>query len=134
MSAETTNTATLIIWLFPWALWLVWELVVLWQRRPGSQTKPRTISMVARNYGHRLTVVVYLWAAMASHWWWPAAHFAPVWMGITFWAIPLALLFWDIGLWMKPLSEWPPWLWVVRNPLVWLGVGFLAGRFLFPQA
>ena len=127
------NDATLLVFLCVWPLWLAWELVILWKRRPGTPTKPKTISMVSKDYGRRLSSIVYIWGGMASHWWVPAKAFAPLWMQILFWLLAGALLALDVMLWRWPVEEWPQWVRLARTPLLWLGVGFLAGRFLFPQ-
>ena len=125
------TTTTLVLFLSPWGIWLVWELWILWQRRSGHG--PETISMVARDFGPRLTVLTYLWGGMAAHWWLPAKAFAPTWAGVLFWAVPVALLVWDLALIHSEPKDWPMWLRTVRLPPVWLAVGALAGRFLFPQ-
>jgi hypothetical protein len=127
------NTFTLFVFLGFWPAWLVWELVLLRLRAlPGD--KPKTISMVARDRGYQLNVVVYLWGGLATHFWWLGSTWATVPGAIAFWVLPLLLLVADIVLWNWPRESWPPWLRFARQPLLWLVVGALAGRFLFPQS
>lgn len=127
------NTATLVILLAPWGLWMLWELVILYQRRPDSPTKPATISMVAMRHRWHLTSMAYTWGGMGTHWLWPAPAFAPVWMGVAFWVVALGLLISDVALWKSNPATWPRWVKLVRLPLLWLALGALAGRLLFPQ-
>lgn len=134
-----------------WPLWLVLEIVLLVLRakpRPSSEVvfrrvelgeltpeqaaelllpPPKTISMVAKSW--RITTVVYLWAGCAAHWWWNGPTPTTVPGGILFWLIPVGLLVGDILEWKRP-DGFRPWY---RNPLLWLVLGALAGRFLFPQ-
>lgn len=131
MAHETTNALTLGILLLPWVLWFAWEIFVLVRR--GQDVRVKTISMVARDYRFKLVSVLYLWSSMASHWWWPAPAWAPAWLGVAFWVVSLVLVVWDVILWKTSVEEWPTWLKVVRWPLAWLALGFLAGHFLFPQ-
>jgi hypothetical protein len=123
---------TLLVFLGFWPVWLVWELVLLWLRsRPGE--KPKTISMVARDRGHHLSSVAYLWGGLATHFWWPSEAWATVPGSVAFWVVALGLVVWDVDLWRMPVWAWPRWLVRVRAPLLWLILGGLAGRFLFPQ-
>jgi hypothetical protein len=117
---------TLVVWLSPWAVLAVWEVVALVRRWRGAPGSP-TISMVAQRYGYRLTSVAYLWCGMATHWWWPAAAWGPAWLAVAFWLVPVGLLAWDVATWPRPTTAW----W--RSPLLWGAVGAAAGRLLFPQ-
>jgi hypothetical protein len=125
---------TITFWVFVaiWPVWLVWELVLLKMRASGPE-KPRTISMVARDLGWRANMIVYLWAGLSTHYWWPGKAWSSVAGGVTFWLIALALLIEDLCLKKHPPAEWPTWLKWQRLPLVWLVIGLLAGHFLFPQ-
>ncbi len=117
------NVITFIVLTFFWPIWLVWELVVL-----SARTK--TISMVARDMGPRLSSMVFLWAGLAAHFWWTAEAYAGVVGTVAFWGIAAVLLTWDIILHIQGriLAAW------YRKPWLWLAVGTIAGRFLFPQA
>lgn len=128
---ETTNTLTLLIFVFPWGLWLGWEIYLLVRR--GNGHKVKTLSMQARDYGHKLTSVVWIWGAMSGHWWWPAPALAPVALGVFFWLIALGLVGWDAILWRREVWAYGKWLKRARWPILWLVLGLLAGRFLFPQ-
>lgn len=121
---------TLIVLLSLFAILLVWEVVLLILRARGSRA--RTISMVARDYGSRMTFFVYLWSGLASHYWWNTAAWGSTWAGVTFWLIAVALLVTDIreAVSTKLNAPQPHW----RHPLVWMVTGLLAGHFLFPQA
>lgn len=127
-----TDTITLWVFLCFWPPWLVWELVLLALRRK-SGAPPKTISMVARDRGWHLSSVVYLWGGLATHFWWPA-QWATVVGSALFWGIAVALLAWDVYLWRHEVWAWPTWRRRLRQPLLWLVIGALAGHFLFPQA
>ncbi len=126
-----TDTLTLWILLFPWALWLGWEVYLLVRRGQGVRVK--TISMVARDHGPRISSVLYCWSGMAAHWWWPGDHHAAVWGSIAFWALVLVLLAEDVYLWGIDVKWWPVWLQWQRKPVLILALGFIAGKLLFPQ-
>lgn len=127
----TTNAITLAVLLAPWALFLVWEIYVLVRR--GQDKRVKTISMVARDYGHRLSSLVYAWGFMAAHWWWPSTFYAAPWASVLGWVVLVLLLIQDVFCWSHPRAEWPVWLKVQRHPVVILVAGLLAGVFLFPQ-
>lgn len=132
MTPETTNTLTLCVLLFPWALWLAWEAYLLARR--ASVVRVKTISMVAKERGRHLSSVVYVWAGMAAHWWWPSKAFAPVWAGVLFWVLILPLLAHDVAAWRSDAQTWEPWRRFLFSPLLVLVLGFVSGKLLFPQA
>lgn len=128
-----TDTLTLGILLFPWALWLVWEIFLLVRRgvlAKRHQNIPKTISMVARDARFRLAGPIYLTAGMCAHWWVPWRAATDV-GSVVFWLIAMALVTWDVLLWRRELAAWERW---ARLPLVWLALGFGSGLLLFPQA
>jgi hypothetical protein len=127
------NTVTTLVFLSPWAVFFVWESVILYKRMK-HRPLPKTISMVARDLRYHTTSVIYMWGGMASHWWWPSAEFAPVWAGVTFWCMGIALLIADILTARSHWGWWPDYLKTLKHPLLWLAVGFLSGKLLFPQA
>ncbi len=129
----TQEAITLAVLFSPWLIYLVADLVIVKQRTSGAPTRWATVSMVAKKYGSRLTWFAYMWGSMPTHWYWSAGAFAPTWAAVTFWLIPVALLVSDFALWGS-YATWPPWLKTARHPLIWVAAGFLAGRFLFPQA
>ncbi len=131
-----TDSITLAVFLAPWALFLVWELYLLAVRIWGTtKPAPRTISMVARDYGWKLNSVVYTQSAMVWHWWWPGKSYGSTAGTIAFWGICAALLFLDAWVWLFKLNPleftFTRWL---RFPLLWVVVGALAAVVLFPQA
>lgn len=132
MTAEAATNIVLGVVFGFWVVLILLEIPLLVRRATDKSFK--TISMVLRDYRYRTTSLAFTWASMATHWWVPAPAFSPVWMGILFWLILLAVVVWDIFLWRKPTETWPSWLKVVRTPLLWLVLGAAAGYFLFPQA
>jgi hypothetical protein len=131
MSFHATNTVTLLVLLAPWVLFLVWEVYVLVRR--GSDVRVRTISMVAKEKGFHLSSVIYVWAGMASHWWWPSARPGPDWAAVLFWGLIVPLLVHDVVRWPVGHLFWPRRERVAFNPLLILVLGFVAGKVLFPQ-
>lgn len=125
-----TDQVTLWVFLLPWPIWLVWELVLLWRRRKAP--RPKTISMVARDLRYHLTSVVYLLSGLLVHWFAPWRH-ATVAGGVLFWVVALGLFVWDLALWKRPVETWPAGLKISRDPPLWLCAGALAGLVLFPQ-
>lgn len=135
----TVNAITLVVFLAFWPAWLVWELVLLVRRANDVPDKPITklISMVARDIGPKASSVVYLWSGLGAHFWWtgqPYPGAADVIAAVLFWVLAVVLGVWDLTLLKTDRALWSRTLTVVRSPLVWLVVGLLAGRFLFPQA
>lgn len=126
-----TDTLTLAILLFPWALWLGWEIYLLVRR--GQGVRVATISMVARDRAVHLCSVIYAWGGMAAHWWWPGANHATVAGSVVFWIALVGFLIQDIVLWRTQAQWWPLWLQWQRKPILILALGFIAGKFLFPQ-
>lgn len=121
------NTVTLVVFLAFWPVWLVWEIVILARRaQPGD--KPKTISMVARDMGWKMNSLVYLWSGLGAHFWWNAAAWAPYLTGALFWVIFLVL---GVADWLFSATDARPWY---RTPVLWMAIGALSGRFLFPQA
>lgn len=123
-----------------WPLYLLWEGILLLKRKywdsADDGSPPNLISGEAKIRGWQLNSIVYVWSGMASHWWW-SADWGSTWAGITFWAIAVALLGFDIYVWKRwgaPSLEWPKWLRWARYPALWMAAGILGGRFLFPQA
>lgn len=114
-----------------WALWLVWEMVLLALRGTGTYVK--TISMVARDSAFRLNSVCYAWGGMATHWFWPGSEWATVAGSIIFWVLCAALLVQDILLWKTPRETLHPVVRWLRFPMVPVIVGAVAGKLLFPQ-
>lgn len=129
----TVDTITFVLFVAIWPVWLVWELVLL-RLRATQQTPPKTISMVARDLGWKSTSLIYLWCGLAAHYWWTGTDWGGVPGGIAFWLISVALLVEDVVLWKRPRETWPRWLYWQRFPAVWMALGLLAGRLLFPQA
>lgn len=129
----TTDTITLLVFLAPWPLWMVWELVLLW-RRAHQHPGPKTISMVAKDRGWHLSSVVYTYCGLATHYWWPSKTWATVPGSVAFWLITAGLLASDVALWRSDRSAWPAWLRRVRTPALVMAFGALAGKVLFPQA
>lgn len=128
----TINRITLGLFLgLPWAPFLIWELVLLYLRGKGIYVQ--TISMVAKDYGPHMNSVVYLWAGLATHYWWNGQAWATVIGGVSFWVIALLLVIFDVCLWPTDKANWAQWLTVLRHPGLWMILGALAGRFLFPQ-
>lgn len=160
VAVHMMNEWTLYLWLGFWPVMLVVEMIILRWRATGPG-KPKTISMVARDMGWHMNGMVYLWAMCGTHWWWNGPAWAPVWTAVLTWVILLVLLIVDYfmyrtaqiqtakdfadGLPMKTymrsvngvVHEWPytnPLRLWWRAPPLWLAVGALAGRILFPQA
>lgn len=125
------NTLTLGVLLAPWVLFLGWEIYVLIRR--ASDHGVGTISMVARDYAHRLTCLVYVWGMCATHWFWPSPFYAPLLANVMAWVLLVCLLIQDVVVWPHPRSEWPLWLKIQRHPALTLGAGLLSGALLFPQ-
>lgn len=123
------------LWVFIgfWPLWFIWEMALLIMRGTPGGEFPETISMVARDRGWHMAAIVYLWGGLATHYWWPTNTWATVPGSIIFWGIALLLLVQDVVLWNSDVSTWAKWLLWQRWPLMWLFVGLLSGRFLFPQ-
>lgn len=132
MSPADTNTLTLGVLLFPWGVWLLWEIYVLIRR--AKDVRVKTISMVALDKSRHLSSVVYLWGGMAAHWWWPSSSPAPVWANVVFWVLVFPLLAHDVAAWRSDIRDWEPWRRVLLSPLLVLALGFVAGKVLFPQA
>ena len=130
----TATVDTITFWLFLgiWPIWGVWELALLWWR--GQGIRVGTISMVAKDRASKLTCLVYLWAGLGAHYWWTGPHWAPAWSALLFWAVAVGLLVEDVALWGGDKASWPAWLRWQRWPPLWLCLGVLSGRFLFPQA
>jgi hypothetical protein len=122
------NDATLIVYLSTWGILIAWEIVTLVRRWKYPGTGQKTISMVLRDNGHRLPVVVFSSTGMPAHWWWNAEAWGPAWLGLTYWIITVLLLAW--GIWEWPRNAPKRWF---RSPVLWMVAGALAGRFLFPQ-
>lgn len=128
----TVDTVTFWVWVGFWPAWIAWELVLLRLRAlPGD--KPKTISMVARDRGWQLNSVVYAFGGLTTHFWWPSPHWGSVVGGVAFWVALLVLFGVDVALWPFSPERAPRWALWARWPLLWLVVGALAGRFLFPQ-
>ncbi len=127
------NQITFWVFLSFWPVWLLWEIALLIMRGQGWAEIPDTISMVARDRGWHVSSVVYLLGGLATHFWWNSRKWASVAGSIIFWVVVLGLLGQDIYLWNSAYETWPIWLRIERWPLMWLGLGSLAGRFLFPQ-
>lgn len=125
-----TDAFTLTLELSPWAIRLVWELVLLWRRRKAP--RPNTISMTMRDFRFRLTSHIYLASGMLVHWFVPWRH-ATVSGAIAFWLVAVGLFVWDLVLWSRPVETWSTALIVSRDPPLWLLAGALAGLVLFPQ-
>jgi hypothetical protein len=125
------NDATLIVYLCTWAVLVIWEIVTLvrrWRWPKGQPGMPGTISMVLRDHGHRISCVVFSAVGMPAHWWWNASAWGPSWLGVSYWMITVSLLGWNIWEWKRnPARAW------FRDPRLWMILGALAGRFLFPQ-
>lgn len=128
---SAVNSITVVVLLTPWALFLAWEVFVLVRR--AKDVKVQTISMVALRKGSNLTSVVYVWAGMAAHWWWPSSGFAPAWASVLFWVAAMGLLVWDVAWWKRPVETWPRWAVWLKDSRIWVVAGLLGGLFLFPQ-
>lgn len=141
MTAADFDTITFCVWMGMWPVWLIWEIVLIllrkwWRPKDGARQLVMLISMVARDRGWQLNSVVYTWFGLGAHFWWNAAAWGPAWMGVCFWAGVVILFVCDIANWNSdvPRADWPKWRRWVRYPLLWMVVGTLAGRILFPQS
>lgn len=129
------HNITFIVFIAIWPVWLVLDLIILWKRgHHGTGPIPETVSMVARDSGWRLSIIPYLWGAMATHYWWPGKVWGSTADGIVFWLVALLLLIQDVILWKRPVSTWPKWLVWQRWPILLLLVGAILGKLLFSQA
>jgi hypothetical protein len=124
----TLDTVTFWVFVGFWPAWLVWELVLL-RLRATDPEKPKTISMVARDIGWKMNVLVYLWSGLGSHYWWNGSTYATVLGAAVFWGVAAALLVEDFARYLLGRTE-RPWH---RSPLLWLVLGAFSGHFLFPQ-
>lgn len=129
----STDTLTFAGVVLIWPLWLIWEIILLIWRGKGWDVD--TISMVAKDRALQLSSLPFIWGGMAGHWWftWKVPWtYSPV-PPITFWALVVGCLVWDILLWSTPYGSLPWALRLVRWPGMMLFLGLLAGAFLFPQ-
>ncbi len=130
----TTDSITLAVFLSPLAVLLVWELYLLAVRIWGTEKPaPRTISMIARDYGWKMSSVVYAWSGLIWHWWWPGKAYGGVFGTAAFWALAVGLVVVDFGFWREDLALYPRSVRWFRFPLLWAVVGALAAILLFPQ-
>lgn len=127
----TFDDATFWIWISVWPLFGIREAWIWWRKRRGLDG--RWLSIVAKERGPHVSAVIFMWTSQPSHWWWPVKEWGPMWAGYVFWAIPLALLGWDVATWREDAGGWPGWKRYARHPILWMVVGVLAGHFLFGQ-
>jgi len=124
----------LTFWIFFgfWPVWLVWELILLYLRGKGMSVD--LISMEAREQGYKLTVIPFVWSALAAHFWfnWEKPYSVPYY-AIGFWLFVLFTAFLDYRFWNIPYSALTGWLRVYRWPGFQAALGLLMGFLLFPQ-
>ena len=116
---------------------LAWEVVLLVLRARGAP-RPRTISQVVMERSKEWTCAPFVWGALATHYWpvWPSrADVYTTWGYAVAIGAAVALLVLDVVLWRRGVrwAELPRWARWARWPFLWLGLGLLAGAFLFVQ-
>lgn len=115
------------------AAWLLWEVVIIWQRAQGKRWK--TISMVLQRRGWQWNIIPWGFGVLTGHWWWNQPNTEPIrgepWIYIALGVITAAILARDVwkGRHVQPYLGDRIW----RHPLVVLLAGVIAGHTLWPQ-
>lgn len=109
-------------------------LVILWDVFLATNSQ-RTVSEIMLSSAREFVTIPVAWGVLAGHffWWWTSPSLP---IGTSRYyilaGIGIVVLVWDICMQIYPFPS-GSWLWYLRYPAIWVVVGFLVGRYFFPQ-
>jgi len=116
-------------------LLLAVEAVIVIERSQEGGDPPPTISKIMKEWGRNYALLPYVSGTLAGHWWWnddrwPNDRTARR-RGIVLFSTTLLVFAWDVK--AAKLGESRFESSIRRNPVLFLGLGIIAGHVLWPQ-